>query len=99
MARVIFHTKQVVVLESENLYTVMTKDTEWLASFAKSNPLAMFAAISEARFHSTYPVPERIEFWSDVKRVSYDEYIALQGDWNENNHLMMQPYPMVNRED
>jgi len=99
MAQVVFHTKQVVVLESENLYTVMTHDTEWLASFSKSNPSAMFAAISEARLHSDYAVQKRNEFWAGVKRVSYDEYIALQGDWNENNHRMNQPYPMVNRED
>ena len=98
MARVIFHTKQVVVLESANLYTVMTHDTEWLASFPKSNVLALGAAISEARFQSNYGA-KRTEFWSGVKRVSYDEYLALQGDWNENNHLMNQPYPMVNRED
>jgi len=99
MARVIFHTKQVVVLESANLNTVMTHDTEWLGSFTKSSPLAMFAAISEARHLSTYPVQERTEFWSDVKRVSYDDYLALEGDCYEVNQRMNQPYPMVNRED
>ena len=88
MARVIFSTRKNVVLESENLYTVLTIDGCWSASFTKSSPLAMFAAISEARNLSTYPSQDPTEFYPDVKRISYDEYIALQGDWNENNARM-----------
>jgi len=97
MARVIFHTKKVVVLESENLFTVMTHDTEWLASFPKSNVLALGAAISEARFQSTYGA-KRTEFWSGVECLSYDQYLSLEDDCCDVNHLMNQPYPMVNRE-
>ena len=97
MARVTFNTNKNVVLESENLYTVLTIDGVWSASFTKSNPYAMFAAISEARRLSTYPVQEPNEFWGGVNRISYDEYIALQGDWNENNARMEIFTPIVEK--
>lgn len=95
MARFIFSTRHLSVIETENTYTVWDSNGETFGSaYLKSNPLAMLAAINDARTRFSRDMDESGCFAIEgISQVDYFEKLA--SDLHEVNQIKNWPYPLT----
>jgi len=94
MARFIFSNRHLSVIETENTYTVWDSNGETFGSaYLKSNSLAMFAAINDARTRFSRDMETSGCF--AIEGISQVDYFdKLKSDLYEINQIKTWPYPI-----